>query len=58
MEKLTLIYLDGPYDLPLELWSDEAGDLPNIFYMDILNYLLFTPSPYTASDLQAYKSLE
>ena len=27
-------------------------------YMDIVNYLIFTPSPYTAKDLTAYKSLE
>ena len=32
--------------------------LPNVTYMDIVNYLIFTPSPYTAKDLTAYKSLE
>ena len=45
----------------LFLYFDFQADferLPNLTYPDIVNNLIFTPSPYTAEDLKAYKSLE
>ena len=38
--------------------SSDWNCLPAITYPDIVNYLLFTPSPYTATDLKCYKGLE
>ena len=31
---------------------------PSISYTDIVNYLVFRPSPYSADDMKAHKSLE
>ncbi|WAR23894.1 ING2-like protein, partial [Mya arenaria] len=38
-------------------FSDDKSLLPTISYPDIVNYLIFTPSPYSKDDLKAYKSL-
>ena len=38
--------------------SSDWNCLPAVTYPDIVNYLLFTPSPYTATDLKCYKGLE
>ena len=32
--------------------------LPSITYPDIVNYLVFNPSPFTAQHMKAFKSLE
>lgn len=32
--------------------------LPAVSCPDIVNYLLFTPSPYTLEDMKSYKSLQ
>ncbi|XP_041376642.1 uncharacterized protein LOC121389093 [Gigantopelta aegis] len=54
--KLKLIDGNDPYEL--KNWSDNVDILPGITYMDIVNYLLFTPSAYTADDLKSYKGLD
>ena len=38
--------------------DSDLSYLPAVTYPDIVNYLLFTPSPYTATDLKCYKGLE
>ena len=48
-----------PYELAPSSWiNDDPESLPSVCYPDIVNYLVFSPSPYTAEDLKAYKSLE
>ena len=32
--------------------------LPEIVYPDIVNYLLFAPSPYTAEQLKCFKAMD
>ena len=32
--------------------------MPLVSYPDIVNYLLFAPSPYTAEELKCYKAME
>lgn len=32
--------------------------LPAVTYRDVINFLVFTPSPYTADDLRCYKGLD
>ena len=56
-EKLIAIESIDPYLLE-EDFSTCVDDLPDITYPDIVNYLVFHPSPYSAEDMKAYKSLE
>ncbi|WAR08982.1 hypothetical protein MAR_018940 [Mya arenaria] len=39
------------------IFFDDKSLLPTISYPDIVNYLIFTPSPYSKDDLKAYKGL-
>jgi len=39
-------------------WAKNVDIFPLVTYPDIVNYLLFTPSAYSADDLKSYKSLE
>ncbi|XP_060576835.1 uncharacterized protein LOC132734136 [Ruditapes philippinarum] len=55
--KLSIVGGLDPYEGKLA-WSDNVNILPAITYPDIVNYLLFTPSAYSADDLKAYKSLD
>ena len=36
----------------------DFDNFPSISYPDIVNYLVFRPSPYSADDMKAYKRLE
>jgi hypothetical protein len=42
------------------VWSrpDDVKLLPKITYPDIVNYLVFSPSPYTSDDMKSYKGLD
>lgn len=57
-EKLIAIENIDPYLLEEADFSTCVDDLPDITYPDIVNYLVFHPSPYSAEDMKAYKSLE
>ena len=54
--KLAIIGGEDPYELGI-LSSDEKL-MPAIKYPDIVNYLLFTPRPYTSDDMKSYKGLQ
>ena len=59
LEKLRFIGGADPYKLAPSFWINEDPEsLPSIAYPDIVNYLVFSPSPYTVEDLKSYKSLE
>ena len=57
-EKLRLIGNEDPYTVDLSDWTDDVKLLPTTSYFDMMNYLVFSPSPYTMEDLRAYKGLE
>lgn len=58
-EKLKFIGDADPYELAPSTWiHDDPAILPSVTYPDIVNYLVFSPSPYTAEDLKSYKGLE
>lgn len=57
-EKIASIGGVDPYEIPKVEWTEDKGVLPSITYPDIVNYLVFTKSPYTMEDLKAYKGLE
>ena len=56
--KTKLIGDEDPYEFDRSDWNDDVKLLPSTSYFDILNYLVFSPSPYTMEDLRAYKGLE
>ena len=56
-EKLETIGNIDPYSAPNSHFSVKIVDFPSICYPDIVNYLVFNPSPFSADDMKAYKSL-
>ena len=57
-EKLEVIGNTDPYSAPDSDFSFTTGDFPSTFYLDIVNYLVFRPSPFSADHIRAYKSHE
>ena len=61
-EKLSLIDGIDPYNVSKESVVHNVDAFPAVTYPDIVNYLVFGPSPFTMEDLRpklrAYKSLE
>ena len=57
-EKLEIIGNIDPYSVPDSHFSVKICDFPSICYPDIVNYLAFSPSPFSADDMKAYKSLK
>ena len=53
-EKLEVIGNIDPYSAPDSHFSVKIGDFPS----DIVNYLVFSPSSFSADDMKAYKSLK
>lgn len=56
--KLKLIEGADPYEMPASVLSEDVNILPKVTYPDIVNYLVFSPSPYTSDDLKSYKGLD
>ena len=51
-EKLGFIGGADPYQLAPSTWiRDDPVILPSVGYPDIVNYLVFSPNPYTCSSL-------
>ncbi|XP_021374354.1 uncharacterized protein LOC110463803 [Mizuhopecten yessoensis] len=46
-----------PYTIDTNRFSTDASILPSVSYPDIVNFLLYSPSPYTLEDLRCYKGL-
>ena len=57
-EKLEVIGNTDPYSAPDSDFSFTTGDFPSTSYLDIVNYLVFRPSPFSADHIRAYKSHE
>ena len=58
-ENLKVIHGVDPYCIEGDdANSTEATLLLLFYYADVMNYLVFCPSPYTAEDMKSYKSLE
>ena len=54
LEKIKEIDEIDPYSLKKKDFSANYEDFPSIGYPDIVNYLLFSPSPVTKEDLKNY----
>lgn len=57
-EILQLMGGKDPYELAPSSWKDDPAGLPSISYLDIMNYLIFSPSSNTAEDLKCYRGLD
>ena len=57
-EETELIENKDPYALSENEFSVTLDNFPSMSYPNIVNYLVFRPSPYSADDVKAYKSLE
>ncbi|KAK7100130.1 hypothetical protein V1264_023125 [Littorina saxatilis] len=53
-----ILEIDGndPYDIPTRCWSANPDDLPELSYINIVNYFVLGKSAYTCEQLKAYKS--
>ena len=57
-KKTELIGNKDPYKLSKNQFLVDFDNFPSIFYPDIVNYFVFRPSPHSADDMKAYKSLK
>ena len=65
IQKLALAGVSDPYDIPSNLFIAidrharfDDKTLPQLSYIDIANYLVFSTSYYTSANMKAFKSLE
>ena len=58
IEKISKIDFNDPYLYRSNELDYNSDMLPNVTYPDIVNYLLFAPSPMTGDELKCYKSME
>ena len=56
--KLNDINGQDPYEIPWSEWLDDFDSWPNVTYIHVGMYLLFSGSPYTKDQLMNYKSLD
>ena len=58
LAKISKIENVDAYCLKKENLNSDTACFPKISYTDIVNYLLFAPSPVTTEELKCYKSME
>ncbi|XP_001624269.3 LOW QUALITY PROTEIN: uncharacterized protein LOC5503168 [Nematostella vectensis] len=59
LEKLKAVNLNEcPYKLPEGCWSGDLVKWPNLEYLDVYEYLIETPGPYTRKSMKCRKGLE
>ena len=58
MEKISIIGGIKTYVIKSEKFDCNIENFPAVTYPDIVNYLIFGSSPFTAKQLKACKSLE
>ena len=57
-EKLKFTAGIDPYSVSASFYSQSMDEWPEIEFLDIVNYLLFTTSRFTKEQLKAFKSLQ
>ena len=57
-EKVDLIGGEDQYTLSKQVMLSDPECFPEVTYPDIVNFLIFNPSPYTKDDLKSYKGLD
>ena len=56
--EINLISAEDPYTIGCDSFASDPSAFPNVYYLDIVNYLIIIPSPYTLETLKTYKGLE
>ena len=56
--KLNDVEGRDPYEIPRNAWVDDVDSWPDVTYIHVGMYLLFSCSPYTQDQLINYKSLD
>ena len=56
-EKVAVVGNSDPYCLKKQDSSTDGDHYPRIANSDIVNYMLFAPSPWTREEVKCYKSL-
>ena len=56
--KISKIDFIDPYDAKKMEFDYGTSLLSKVSYQDIVNYLLFVPSAFTAEELKCYKSMD
>ena len=46
-EKLRFIGGKDPYEIPKQMWKDNVDLWPQVIYINMGMYLVFSPSPYS-----------
>ena len=57
-QKISVVENINPYTLKKQDLTSDIRYFPSITYPDIVNYMLFAPSPVTSEELKCYKSLD
>lgn len=55
--KTSVIGCD-PYNIAATGLERDVTKWPHVGFLDVMNYLIFSPSPYTSEQLKKYKSLD
>ena len=58
IEKISKINFIDPYDMKKTEFDYGMDFSSKVVYPDVVNYLLFAPSPYTAEQLKCFKSMD
>ena len=57
IEKISKLNLIDPYDMKKTGFDYGMDLLPKVVYSDVVNYLLFAPSPCTTEQLKCFESI-
>ena len=56
--KIGLVGGRDPYEIASKDWSNDKSRWPELDYFDIVNYLVYSLSHYTMTEMRSYKSLD
>ena len=57
-QKISVVEHIDPYTLKKQDWTSDIRYFPSVTYPDVVNCMLFAPSPVTSEELKCYKSLD
>ena len=58
LHKIGLVGGRDPYEIASKDWSNDKSRWPELDYFDVVNYLVYSLSHYTMTEMRSYKSLD